>query len=288
MADASTLRVRDLTIQYRQGAGRPRLRAVEGVSFDIAPGETVGLIGASGSGKTSVANAVLGLVPFQAGTIEINGTKVTNRGRVRRGAGRPAVQAVFQNPYRAMDPYLPIWKSVAEPLIADGVGNDLRPRQRHRHLMDRAADALSRVGISPDTIFRYPREFSGGQLQRIAIARAMIGTPSLVICDEPTSALDVSIRGQILNLLVEEQERRNLSYLYISHDMNVVRGLCLRSIVLLNGRAVESGATEQIYEAPQSEYTRRLIAATPTLDRLAPGTQLRSRGEVMSADGQLV
>lgn len=239
-----------VAVDYRQGFGRT-FRAVEGIDLDIAPGETVGLVGESGSGKSTIGNAVLGLHDAAEGTITVAGAAESARRR------RNNVQVVLQNPYRAFNPYKSIGWSLIEPLTAD------RERRRRAELDDEVRMALAGVGLDGSYAGRYPRELSGGQLQRVAIARSLISEPSLIVCDEPVSSLDASVCGQVLNLLTAKQREQNLAYLFISHDMNVVRLMCQRIYVLYRGRIVEHGRTDEVFADPQHEYTRKLIAAIP-------------------------
>ncbi|WP_295035535.1 ABC transporter ATP-binding protein [uncultured Microbacterium sp.] len=249
----NVLRIEDLAIDYRQGFGRT-FRAVQGITLDIAPGETVGLVGESGSGKSTIGNAVLGLQPPAEGSVQVLGEDVALRGRRSHEPG--PVQVVLQNPYRAFNPFKSIAWSLLEPLTAAGGG--AKPGRDGL-----VSAALAGVGLDPSYARRYPRELSGGQLQRVAIARSLISDPALIVCDEPVSSLDASVCGQVLNLLTAKQRERELAYLFISHDMNVVRLMCDRVYVLYRGRIVEQGSTEKVFADPQHEYTRKLIAAIP-------------------------
>ena len=250
VATEKALSLDNVAVDYRQGFGRA-FRAVEGITLDIAPGETVGLVGESGSGKTTIGNAVLGLHGAAEGTITVTGSEGPADRR------RNNVQVVLQNPYRAFNPYKSIGWSLVEPLTAD------RERRRRAELDSEVRAALAGVGLDGSYAGRYPRELSGGQLQRVAIARSLISRPSLIVCDEPVSSLDASVCGQVLNLLTAKQREHNLAYLFISHDMNVVRLMCQRIYVLYRGRIVEHGATDQVFADPQHEYTQKLIAAIP-------------------------
>ncbi len=252
------LQVRDLEVRYAgRRRGDPQVQAVQGVSLQVDRGETLGLVGESGSGKSTIGNAVLGLVPVTSGRILFEGRDITSAApRERRALGRH-LQVVFQDPYGSLNPSRSIGQTLTEPLR-------LVQRTGRAAAEDRVRDVLAKVGMAPDVIHRYPAEFSGGQRQRIAIARALVQEPRLVICDEPTSALDLSVQAQILNLLLDLQRDLGLGYLFISHDIDVVRHMSHRAAVLLAGRVVEHGPAEQVTQRPQHDYTRTLIAAVPS------------------------
>ncbi|MEV8634898.1 oligopeptide/dipeptide ABC transporter ATP-binding protein [Streptosporangium sp. NPDC051023] len=264
MTPRTLLEVDDLTVEYGQGRrGRrghaPSLRAVDGVSFDVRPGETVGLVGESGSGKSTVARAVLGLTPVTSGRIRFDGTDITHAGRGLRRTLSARLQMVFQDPYSSLNPARTIGQTLAEPLLV-----------HHGHRSARAdarvAAMLERVGLPAKAAERYPSQFSGGQRQRIAIARALMTSAELVVCDEPVSALDLSIQAQTLNLLSELQRELSLSYLFIAHDLPVVRYLSHRVVVLYRGGVMETGPVDLVYERPAHPYTRALLAAVPDPD----------------------
>ncbi|MCI2400747.1 ABC transporter ATP-binding protein [Aliiroseovarius subalbicans] len=247
--------VRDYALPRRALFGpAPTFRAVNGVSFTMNSGESVGLVGESGCGKSTLTRAILGLEPLQGGNIRLFGKDMTPA--TARDL-RARIQVVFQDPYGSFNPRWRVEKLVAEPL-------HLLP-SRPEDWRNRVALSLEEVGLPPDAMQRYPHEFSGGQRQRIAIARALILRPDLIILDEAVSALDVSIRAQILDLLAELQNRLGLAYLFISHDLSVVRTITDRVLVMRAGEIVEQGATEVVFAAPQHDYTRNLIAATPTI-----------------------
>ncbi|MFJ7773033.1 ATP-binding cassette domain-containing protein [Streptomyces sp. NPDC097107] len=249
-----------IVLDYPQGFRRKPARVLHGVGIDIAEGETLGLVGESGSGKSSLANIVLGFRPPTEGQIRFRGRDITAAGRRERQALSSEIQAVFQDPYSSLNPTRRVGTSIAEPLLRQS-----SPLSR-RDIAERVHDMLVRVGLPPDAADRYPAHFSGGQRQRIAIARALIINPSLVICDEPVSALDLSVQAQILNLLAELQESMGLSYLFIAHDLAVVRFLSHRMAVMHQGRIVETGPAERVYSAPTDPYTRQLLAAVPDPD----------------------
>ncbi|GGP89807.1 ABC transporter ATP-binding protein [Streptomyces melanogenes] len=253
------LDIKDLTVEFGQGHRTSPLRAVDGVSLDIAPGETVGLVGESGSGKSTIGRAVLGLTPVHSGRVRFEGIDVTRAGpRTRRGLSA-RLQVVFQDPYSSLNPARTIGQTLAEPLL---VHRRLDRRETDAHI----AEMLERVGMPADTAGRYPGQFSGGQRQRIAIARALMLEPSLVICDEPVSALDLSIQAQVMNLLARLQRELSLSYLFIAHDLPVVRHLSDRVVVLYRGRVMESGPAQVVYADPVHPYTEALLDAVPAPD----------------------
>ncbi|MER6462044.1 ABC transporter ATP-binding protein [Streptomyces sp. NPDC001288] len=230
-----------------------RYTALDSVDLRIEAGRTVALVGESGSGKSTLARILVGLERADAGTVRFRGRPV--RGRSCRQAVRRSVGMVFQDPYESIDPRLTIGEVVAEPLRAHGLYRTGGP-ERVRELLD----AVGMGGVDPDA---YPHRFSGGQRQRVCIARALATDPDLVICDEPTSALDVSVQAQILNLLLDLQRHRGLAYLFITHDLDVVRRISDEVDVLMRGKVVERGSAEEVTGAPRHPYTRDLLAAVP-------------------------
>jgi oligopeptide/dipeptide ABC transporter ATP-binding protein len=262
-AKAALLDVRELSVDYRV-RGR-RVPAVAGVSLSIAPGETLGLVGESGSGKTTLGRAILGLVPVAGGRIAFDGQDITGRrGRARRGLAKD-IQVVFQDPYGSLNPAMKVSAILRESLRARGKLSSPEARRRVR-------DALEQVALPATAADRYPGAFSGGQRQRLAIARALMPSPRLVICDEAVSALDLSVQGQILNLLRDLQQRYAFCYLFIGHDLGVVRFMSHRVIVLYRGRVVEEGPTGIVARQPRHPYTRALVAAIPAAN---PGLAVR-------------
>jgi ABC-type glutathione transport system ATPase component len=260
------LQVTDLVVEYAARSGlfgrrASVVRAVDRVSFEVERGRTLGLVGESGSGKTSVARAVLGIAPVGGGRILIQGHDVS---RVTGGlllARRRAVQIVFQQPSTSLDPRRTVAASISEPLVH-------LLHMRGRQLEARVSELLELVGLDAEHARRLPRELSGGQRQRVAIARAIATSPSLVVCDEPTSSLDVSVQAQIINLLVWLQAELEISYLFISHDLGTVRQIADTIAVMHLGRIVEAGPVDQVLDAPRDEYTKALISAVPSVDRI--------------------
>jgi glutathione transport system ATP-binding protein len=258
------LKVRGLKTRFpiRSGLfGRVRrsVHAVEQVSFDLRAGETLALVGESGCGKSTTGRSLMRLVDIDAGSIELDGRDIArlSSGEVR--SLRREIQMVFQDPYASLDPRLTVGFSVAEPLYVHGVA-------RGSAAEDRVAELLEHVGLSPDAANRYPHEFSGGQRQRVAIARALALQPKIIVADEAVSALDVSIRAQIVNLMLDLQTEFGLSYLFISHDMAVVERISHRVAVMFLGQIVEIGPRRAVFEDPQHPYTRKLLAAVPVAD----------------------
>lgn len=235
-------------------------RAVDGVSLTIGQGETYALVGESGSGKSTLGRAILNLEDTAAGAIRFCGTTLNTLSRKAMLPYRKRIQVIFQNPYSSMNPRLTVGEIIAEGMISLGVSTS--PAQRS----ERVASLLQRVQMLPEHASRYPHEFSGGQLQRIAIARALAVEPELIICDEPTSALDVSIRAEVLELLQDLQREDGVSYLFITHDLSIVPTLADHVGVMQYGKLVEQGSTEQILTQPQHPYTRALLASVPRLD----------------------
>jgi len=235
------------------------VKAVDGVSFEIEEGQTLGLVGESGSGKSTTAYAALQLIRPTAGSVRFLGHELTRLRPEELRRMRREIQIVFQDPYASLNPRMTVGRILAEPLRTHGIGN----RRTRRASVARL---LELVGLEASYTNRYPHEFSGGQRQRIGIARALALNPKLIVCDEPVSALDVSIQAQILNLLKDLQRDLGLTYLFIAHDLAVVRAMSNTIAVMHEGRIVEQGPAEQVYTQPQTDYTRALLAAVPVAD----------------------
>jgi oligopeptide/dipeptide ABC transporter ATP-binding protein len=249
------VRVQGLTKEFPVGQDRV-LRAVDGVEFEIGKGETLGLVGESGSGKSTTGRILIGLIPPSAGEIDLFGQRIGG-GRMP-DAIRRRMQFVFQDPSGALNPRMRAGDSIAEPMVIAG--------ETRANRTARVAELLSLVGLPRDAAERYPHEFSGGQRQRIGIARALALQPDFIICDEPVSALDVSMQAQVINLLLDLQERLSLSYLFIAHDLAVVRSISTNVAVMYAGRLVEIAPRRQLYESPRHPYTQALLAAVPRPD----------------------
>jgi oligopeptide/dipeptide ABC transporter ATP-binding protein len=266
----SLLQVRDLVKHYHAGGllrrGAPPVRAVEGVSFDVGEGETLALVGESGCGKSSVGRTILRLQEPTSGTAVFEGSEVFTLDRAALRTLRRRMQIIFQDPYSSLNPRMTVGSAVAE-------GIEIHRLATGRDIGRRVGALLEEVGLDPGYARRYPHEFSGGQRQRIGIARALAVQPSFIVCDEPVSALDVSVQAQVLNLLADLQRDRGLSYLFIAHDLAVVRQIARRVAVMYLGTIVEQGATEALLREPRHPYTVALLSAVPEPD---PGRQ-RSR-----------
>ncbi|HSM59985.1 MAG TPA: ABC transporter ATP-binding protein [Longimicrobiales bacterium] len=250
------------------------VRAVDGVSFDVEPGETLGLVGESGSGKSTTARAILRLEPPSAGSVRYRGRDLgsLSPGELRRV--RRDLQMIFQDPYASLDPRMTVGSTIREPLDVHGIG---APRER----AVRVRELLGQVGLPPALAGRFPHELSGGQRQRVGIARALATGPRLLVADEPISALDVSIQAQIVNLLVDLKESLGLTYLFIAHDLAMVRWLSDRIAIMYLGRLAELGPTPEVFARPRHPYTRALISAIPAPD---PGARVASRAPPLEGE----
>ncbi|WP_341945930.1 ATP-binding cassette domain-containing protein [Microbacterium sp. LWH11-1.2] len=253
------LEVEDLVVDY--GHGRRAFRALHGISLDIAPGECLGLVGESGSGKSTLGKAILGLAPVTSGSIRFDGHEISRLGGRGRRALADDVQVVFQDPYGSLNPAMTIGDILAEPLLTTGIGA--------KAAESRVRDMLDRVRLPESSMDRYPSEFSGGQRQRVAIARALVRGPRLIVCDEPVSALDLTTQATILDLFIELQRDTGVAYLFVSHDLGVVRRVCHRVAVMYRGEIVEIGDGEQVTRSPQHPYSERLRLASPVADPVA-------------------
>jgi len=259
------LQVRDLAKHFPAGEAtifggrKQRLRAVDGVSFDLEPGECLGLVGESGCGKSTVARLVVGLLRPTAGSIRLRGEELAGLGPRQWLPHRRRIQMIFQDPYASLDPRQTVASILGEPAKIHRLA---KPRERKLLAMR----LLEAVGLNPRHVNRYPHEFSGGQRQRIGIARALALEPEILICDEPVSALDVSIQAQIVNLLGELKERFGLAYLFIAHDLAVVRHISERVAVMYLGKLVEEARTKELFDTPRHPYTRALLSAVPLPD----------------------
>lgn len=277
------LAVRDLSVHFPvRGEGllphAEVLRAVDGISFDVHRGEVLGVVGESGCGKSTLARAVLGLIPASAGSVRFCGTELTSLDAVAMRGLRRQLQMIFQDPLASLDPRMTVGEIVAEPLQA------LLPQLPRAERRRRVLDILGRVGLLTAHINRYAHEFSGGQAQRIGIARALVVEPTLVVCDEPVSALDVSIKSQVINLLLDLRSDHGLTYVFVAHDLASVRHIANRVAVLYLGRMMEIADRDALYAQPLHPYTRMLLSAAPIPDPDAARRRTISvvRGELPS------
>ena len=271
---APLVRITDLKVHF--GAGRHRIvKAVDGVSLDIFPGETVGLVGESGCGKTTLGRAALRLVEPTGGTVWFRDVNVSTLGRSELRKIRRHMQMIFQDPYASLDPRMTVGQIISEPI------ETFKLTASRQETRDRVRELMRTVGLSQRFINRYPHEFSGGQQQRIGIARALAANPDFIVADEPISALDVSIQAQILNLLEKLQRERHLAYLFISHDLRAIRHTSHRVAVMYLGRVVELADARQIYQRPLMPYTKALISAVPVPD---PVVEARRQRIVLEGD----
>ncbi len=277
-AASPLLSVRGLTKDFLSGGGvfggpRRVVRAVDDVSFDLEPGETLGVVGESGCGKTTLGRLILALVPATSGTVSFERKDVLELPPAELRALRRRMQVVFQDPLAALHPRLTVGEAIAEPLRVHGLvsGTDA--------VSARVLSLLERVGLGSEHLARYPHELSGGQRQRVVIARALSVEPRFVVCDEPVAALDVSVQAQVINLLRDLQDQLGLSYLFVAHDLSVVRVVSRRVAVMYLGRIVELADAEALYEEPLHPYTKALLASVPTGDPDAPRVHAPLAGE---------
>jgi oligopeptide/dipeptide ABC transporter ATP-binding protein len=259
MSPKPLLEVSELTVAFGHRRRHAAVRALDGVSLQIFPGETVAVVGESGSGKSTLGRSVLGLVSPSGGSISYDSSDITHASFARRRALSAEIQVVFQNPYSSLNPSRRIGDTLAEPLLVHSTSSRKEARRK-------TAEMLHRVGLPSDVASRYPRQFSGGQLQRIAIARALMVSPRLLILDEALSALDLSVQAQVVNLLLELRDQLALTYLFIAHDLDMVRHFAHRVVVLYRGRVVESGTACDVCENPKHPYTAGLVASAPVPD----------------------
>ena len=256
------IEINHLYKSYRKGgwlSGAEEKTVLHDISLQLQSGEVLGLVGESGCGKTTLAKVILGLEPYQAGSVKVNGQELKDLNKSEWKKLRRSLQVVFQDPYSSLDPRMTVRQIISEPWDIHG----LHPQRAQRQ--QRLQDLLQAVGLDSSMLERYPHEFSGGQRQRIAIARALALEPQILVADEPVSALDVSVQAQILNLLKQISLSRKISMIFISHDLAVARFLCDRLIVMYQGHIVEEGRTEAVLCSPQHDYTKTLLAAVPVL-----------------------
>ena len=281
----SLVEVRGLTKHFARGGSLFRrgtvVKAVDGVSFSIAEGETFGLVGESGSGKSTTGRCMLRLVEPTAGEVRYRGEDVLAYSSSEMRTARRHLQMIFQDPYSSLNPRMRAREIVDEPLVIHKLGTKSERAER-------VAELFRLVGLDPAHLERYPHEFSGGQRQRIGLARALALEPKFIIADEPVSALDVSIQAQVINLLMDLQERLQLTYLFIAHDLRLVRHICRRVAVMYLGKIVEMGETEALFANPAHPYTRALLSAIPVTDPDAPRHRIELDAATVNLEAPLV
>ena len=268
------LRVVDVVKHFRAGVAGT-VKAVDGVSFEVRPGETVGLVGESGCGKSTLGRLVTQLLPATSGQVIFDGVDLTKLGGEKLRQQRKQLQMIFQDPYASLDPRMTVGDIIAEPLVNFGL---VSGRQKNA----RVQELLRVVGLNPYFNNRYPHEFSGGQRQRIGIARALGLNPRLIVCDEPVSALDVSIQAQIINLLEDLQREFNLTYIFIAHDLSVVRHISDRVMVMYLGKIVEVSPSEDLYQSQEHPYTKALLSSIPV-----PNPRIESQRRLIELSGEI-
>lgn len=270
------LEVANLDVTYpAKGFGKSGFKALNSVSIYVDQGETLGLVGESGSGKTTLGRAILGLAPVTSGSIQFLGQDISHADRKQRRELSRDLQVVFQDPYTSLNPSMEVGQILAEPLQIQGMqGTDATRR---------IAELLDQVGLPSDAIHRLPREFSGGQRQRVAIARALALAPKLIVCDEPVSALDLTTQARILDLFLQIQKDTGISYLFVSHDLDVVRHLSHRVAVMFKGEIVEQGPASQVTVTPRHPYTQRLLMASPVPDPDRQAARREQRRQMLAA-----
>jgi dipeptide transport system ATP-binding protein len=279
MTEGAVLEARDLSRHYHVGRGpfakAATLKALDGVSFSVVPGKTLAVVGESGCGKSTLARLITQIEPPTAGNFTLDGIDSATATKADRRRMRRAVQMVFQDPFGSLNPRKKVGTILAEPLAINTTMSGGERAEAARRMMDR-------VGLRPEHYARYPHMFSGGQRQRIAIARALMLNPKVVVADEPVSALDLSIQAQVLNLMMDLQEEFDLAYLFISHDLSVVRHIADEVLVMYLGRPAEQGPKERIFDRPLHPYTRALLAATPRVNPEDRKERLVVKGELPS------
>lgn len=271
----SLLKINNLEVTYKGKGLKKDFKAIKGVSLDIRPGECVGLVGESGSGKTTLGRAVLGLAPVTGGSVLLEGKEISKASRSERRSLARDLQVVFQDPYSSLNPSMSIEAILTEPMLVRN-WSKLDANKRVRELLDS-------VGLPSDAAQRRPREFSGGQRQRIAIARALALDPKLIVCDEPVSALDLTTQSRVLDLFLEIQQITGVAYLFISHDLAVVRHLSHRVAVMYQGEIVEWGEGAQVSQSPNHPYTKRLMLAAPVPNPVEQKIRRETRHEMLAA-----
>ncbi len=279
----SLLDISGLGVEFDVGGGK-HVRAVNGVSLRIEKGESVGLVGESGCGKTSLGKAVIGLNPIARGSVKFDGRHIAEYAGRGEGSFRKRVQMIFQDPFDALNPRMMVGDAVAEVLRVHGLGCEKgsRGRRREGQIAETVEELFRKVGLEREHTARYPHEFSGGQRQRVGIARAIALGPELIIADEPVSALDVSVQVQILNLMREIKAGMGLAYLFVAHDLAVVRYMCDRVMVMYLGSIMEEAPTEAMFTKPAHPYTEALLSAVPDVDKKPEDKRVKLKGDVPS------
>jgi peptide/nickel transport system ATP-binding protein len=277
---SNVLDVKNLDVTYpAKGFGKTGFKALNDINIHVGQGETLGLVGESGSGKTTLGRAILGLAPVTAGSIDFLGKEISHASRRERRELSRDLQVVFQDPYTSLNPSMEIGQILAEPLQIQGMDGAAATK--------RIAELLDQVGLPTDALHRLPREFSGGQRQRVAIARALALSPKLIVCDEPVSALDLTTQARILDLFLQIQKDTGVSYLFVSHDLDVVRHISHRVAVMYKGEIVEQGPAAQVTVNPTHPYTQRLLMASPVPDPDRQAKRREDRKALLASQEQL-